>query len=89
MIIFMDYAYNNKSVPRFRNSSDFGIIWEAISGNYLGELEPQFASKDSYFEQNIKQVCRNSLGVIKHTWTSHLISIIIHVPYEKILDHLG
>ena len=54
-----------------------------------GELEPQFASKDSYFEQNIKQVCRSNWGVIKHPWTSYLSSIISHVPSKKIWKHLG
>ena len=37
-----------------------------------GELEPQFASKDSYFEQNIKQVLRSNWGVIEHTEISYL-----------------
>ena len=32
-----------------------------------GGLEPQFASKGSYFEQNIKKVCRSNLEVKKHT----------------------
>ena len=31
----------------FINSSDFGIIWEAISDNYLGGIGAQFTSKDS------------------------------------------
>ena len=31
-----------------------------------GELEPQFANKDSYFEHNIKKVFRSNLGVIKN-----------------------
>ena len=53
-----------------------------------GELEPQFASKDSYFEQNIKKVCRSHWGVIKHHWTSYLSYNIIHVTFEKIWDHL-
>ena len=54
-----------------------------------GELELQFASKESYFEQNIKQVLRSNWKVTKHTWTSYLIYIIIHVPFEKIWKHLG
>ena len=54
-----------------------------------GELEPQFASKDSYFEHKIKQVLRINLGVIKHHWISYLISNITHVPSDKILDNLG
>ena len=43
-------------LPLFSNSSYVGIIWEAISDNYPGGIGAQFASKDSYFEQNIKQV---------------------------------
>ena len=31
-----------------------------------GELEPQFASKDSYFGQNIKKVFRSNWKVINH-----------------------
>ena len=54
-----------------------------------GELEPQFASKGSYFEQNIKQVCRCNGEVKKYTLASYLIYIIIHVPSEKIWNHLG
>ena len=54
-----------------------------------GELEPQFASKDSYFEQNIKQVCRSNWEVKKHKLAWYLIYIIIHVPSEKIWKHLG
>jgi len=53
------------------------------------ELEPQFASKDSYFEQNIKQVCRSNWEVKKNTWAWYLSYIIIHVPSEKIWKHLG
>ena len=45
-----------------------------------GELEPQFSSKDSYFEQNIKQVLRSNWEVKKHTLELYLIYIIIHVP---------
>ena len=54
-----------------------------------GELEPQFASKDSYFEQNIKKVCRSNCEVTKHTWELYLIYIIIHVPSYKMWKHLG
>ena len=54
-----------------------------------GELEPQFASKDSYFEQNIKQVWRSNWGVIRNTWTSYLSSNIIHVPSDKHLGQFG
>ena len=54
-----------------------------------GELEPQFASKGSYFEQNIKQVFRCNLEVIKHELELYLSYIIIHVPSEKIWKHLG
>ena len=54
-----------------------------------GELDPQFASKGSYFEQNIKKVCRCNWEVKKHTWELYLIYIIIHVPLQKILKHLG
>ena len=31
-----------------------------------GELEPQFANKESYFEHNIKKVFRSNMGVIKN-----------------------
>ena len=31
-----------------------------------GKLEPQFASKDSYFEKNIEKVLRINWGVIKN-----------------------
>ena len=54
-----------------------------------GELEPQFASKDSCFEQNIKQFYRSNWEVKKHTWTSYLSYIIRHVPSEKIWKYLG
>ena len=54
-----------------------------------GELEPQFARKDSWFEQNIKQVCISNWEVKKHTWELYLIYIIIHVPLEKIWKNLG
>ena len=54
-----------------------------------GELEPQFASKDSYFEQNIKQVLRINWEVKKYKWKKYLSYIINHVPSEKILKHLG
>ena len=54
-----------------------------------GELEPQFASKDSYFEQNIKQVLRSNWEVTKNTLKSYLISYIIHVPSDKIWEQLG
>ena len=54
-----------------------------------GELEPQFASKGFYFEQNIKKVCRCHWEVIKNTWEWYLSYIIIHVPSEKIWKHLG
>ena len=54
-----------------------------------GELEPQFANKDSYFEQNIKKVCRSNLGFIKNPWTTDLIFNIIHIRSEKIGEHLG
>ena len=76
-------------LPLFINSSDFGTIWEAISGNYLGELERQFASKDSYIEKNIKKVWRSNWEVTKHKLAWYLIYIIIHVPLEKIWNHLG
>ena len=54
-----------------------------------GELEPQFASKNSYFEQNIKQVCTSNWEVKKHKLELYLIYIIIHVSSEKIWKHLG
>ena len=74
--------------PIFRNSSDFEIICDAIFGTQ-GELEPQFASKESYVEKNIKKICRSNLGVIKHLWTSYLSSNISHVPSKKIWEYLG
>ena len=40
----------------------------------------QFASKDSYFELNIKKVCRSILEVKKHILALYLIYIISHVP---------
>ena len=54
-----------------------------------GKLEPQFASKGSYIEHNIKQVCRSNWEVKKHTLELYLIYIIIHVPSDKIWKHLG
>ena len=51
-------------------------------------MEPQFASKDSYFEQNIKKVFRSNWEVKKHKYR-HQSYIIIHVPSEKIWNHLG
>ena len=54
-----------------------------------GELGPQFASKDSYFEQNIKQVCRSNWEVKKHKLALYLSYIIIHLPSYKIWNHLG
>ena len=54
-----------------------------------GELEPQFACKDSYFEQNIKQVWKSNWELKKHTWEFYLSYIIIHVPSEKNWKHLG
>ena len=54
-----------------------------------GELEPQFGSKDSYFKQKIKQVFRCNWEVKKHKLSLFLIYIIIHVPSEKIWNHLG
>ena len=77
------------NLPLFINSSGFGSIWEAISSIYQGELEPQFASKDSYFGQNIKQVFRSNWRVINHPWTSYSSLNIIHTPYQKIWEHLG
>ena len=53
-----------------------------------GELEPQFASKGSYFEQNNKQVCRRNWEDKKHTWAWYLIYIMIHASSEKIWKHL-
>ena len=38
-------------------------------GGIGGELEPRFASEDSYFEQKIKQVLRSILGILKHILT--------------------
>ena len=54
-----------------------------------GGLEPQFASKDSYFEQNLKQDFRSNLEVKKHTLELYLIYILINLPSEKIWKHLG
>ena len=54
-----------------------------------GELEPQFTSKESYFEQNIKQVLRSNWGAMKHKITPYLSSNIIHVPPDKIWEQLG
>ena len=88
-------AYDNLKIslthpfPIFINYSDFGIIWEAISGNYPGGIGAQFASKDSYFEHNIKQVCRSNWEVKKHTWAWYLIYIISNLPSDKIWKHLG
>ena len=75
--------------PLFINSSEFGIICEAISDNYPRELEPQFASKDSYFEQNIKKVFGSNWEVKKNKLAWYLSYIIIHVPSKKIWNHLG
>ena len=44
--------------------SKIWVGWGAFEKPFLaftqGELEPQFASKDSYLDQNIKQVCRSN-----------------------------
>ena len=53
-------------LPLFINSSDLGSYEKPFSAITQGELEPQFASKDSYFEKNIKKNLRSNLGVIKH-----------------------
>ena len=54
-----------------------------------GELEPQFASKDLYFGQNIKQVCGSNWRVINHPRKSYSILNIIHTPSQNIWEHLG
>ena len=66
-----------------------GPFEKSFSTIIQGELEPGFASKDSYFEQNIKKVLRSYWEVKKHTLELYLIYIIIHVPSEKIFKHLG
>ena len=67
----------------------FGSFVKPFSTITQGELEPQFASKDSCFEQNIKQVYRSNWEVKKHKLAWYLSYIIIHVPSEKIWKHLG
>ena len=55
-------AYENLKIslknplPMFRNSSALGAFEKPFPTFTQGELEPQFASKDSYIDQNIKQV---------------------------------
>ena len=46
-----------------------GSFVKSFPGITQGELEPQFASKDSYFEHNIKQVFRSKWGIIKDQLT--------------------
>ena len=43
-----------------------------------GELEPQFASKDSCFEQNIKQVYRSNWEVKKHKFGSIWVNLEVY-----------
>ena len=54
-----------------------------------GELEPQFASKDSYLDQNIKQVCRSNWRDIKNNLKSYSSINIINTPSQNIWEHLG
>ena len=54
-----------------------------------GELEPQFASKDSYFDQNIKKVLRSNCRVINNPLTSYSSFNIIHIPPHNIWEHFG
>ena len=44
----------------------FGAFEKPFLAFTNGELEPQFASKDSYFDQNIKIVDRSDWRVINH-----------------------
>ena len=75
--------YLTNTLPLLINSSEFGTIWEAIFNNYPGELESRFASKDSYFEQNIKKVFISKWGVIKNPWKSYLSYNIINTRWEN------
>ena len=54
-----NYEYDTLTIslkyPLFINSSGFGCIGKPFPAFTQGGLEPQFASKDSYFEQNIKK----------------------------------
>ena len=68
---------------------NLGSFVKPFSTITQGELEPQFASKYSYFEQNSKQVCRSNWGVKKNKLALYLIYIIIHVPSDKIWKHMG
>ena len=52
---------------------NFGSFVKPFSAITQGELEPQFASKDSYFEQNIKQVFRSNWEVKIHIGRSKYI----------------
>ena len=66
-----------------------GLFVKPFPAITQGELEPQFASKDSYIEQNIKQVYRSNWEVNKHKLELYLIDIIINLPSKKIWKHLG
>ena len=44
-----------------------GAFGKPFSTFTLGELEPQFASENSYFGYEIKQVCRSIWRVTNHT----------------------
>ena len=67
----------------------FGAFEKPFPAFTQGELDPQFASKDSYFGQNIKQVCRSNWRVINHPWTSYSSLNIIHTPSQNIWEHSG
>ena len=54
-----------------------------------GELEPQFASKDSYFEQNIKQVWRSNWEV-KKTYMRMIFNLYYHsYTFRENLEAFG
>ena len=57
------------TLPLSINSSGLGAIESPFPAFTQGELKPQFASKDSYFDQNIKKKFRSNWRVINNRYT--------------------
>ena len=66
-----------------------GAFEKPFSAFTQGELEPQFASENSYFGKNIKQVYKIIWILINNPLKSYSILNIIHIPSYNTLEHLG
>ena len=82
------YKMNHDAYETFKISLTHPLLFSSIRvtlGSFekpfptitQGELEPQFASKDSYFEQNIKQVLRSNWE-LKKTYISIIFKLYYH-----------